>query len=151
MSDTPEPRQLLGQALMLAGRDFQSRLDDDLRRRDVTGISARHRAIFLHLGRHGPSRAVDLARSAGVRPQSMMKIIHELESLDLLERRTDPADSRAKLVDFSPDGRRLIDELSRSTETVWQQYVEVVGEENLERMVHQLNILAQEGEKNHES
>lgn len=151
MSDTPEPRQLLGQALMLAGRDFQSRLDDDLRRRDVTGISARHRAIFLHLGRHGPSRAVDLARSAGVRPQSMMKIIHELESLDLLERRTDPADSRAKLVDFSPDGRRLIDELSRSTETVWQQYVEIVGEENLERMVHQLNILAQEGEKNHES
>jgi len=151
MSDTPEPRQLLGQALMLAGRDFQSRLDDDLRRRDVTGISARHRAIFLHLGRHGPSRAVDLARSAGVRPQSMMKIIHELESLDLLERRTDPADSRAKLVDFSPDGRRLIDELSRSTETVWQHYVEIVGEENLERMVHQLNILAQEGEKNHES
>jgi len=151
MSDTPEPRHLLGQALMLAGRDFQSRLDDDLRRRDVTGISARHRAIFLHLGRHGPSRAVDLARSAGVRPQSMMKIIHELESLDLLERRTDPADSRAKLVDFSPDGRRLIDELSRSTETVWQHYVEIVGEENLERMVHQLNILAQEGEKNHES
>ncbi len=151
MSDTPEPRQLLGQALMLAGRDFQSRLDDDLRRRDVTGISARHRAIFLHLGRHGPSRAVDLARSAGVRPQSMMKIIHELESLDLLERRTDPADSRAKLVDFSPDGMRLIDELSRSTETVWQHYVEIVGEENLERMVHQLNILAQEGEKNHES
>ena len=136
---------------MLAGRDFQSRLDDDLRRRDVTGISARHRAIFLHLGRHGPSRAVDLARSAGVRPQSMMKIIHELESLDLLERRTDPADSRAKLVDFSPDGMRLIDELSRSTETVWQHYVEIVGEENLERMVHQLNILAQEGEKNHES
>lgn len=151
MSDTPEPRQLLGQALMLAGRDFQSRLDDDLRRRDVTGISARHRAIFLHLGRHGPSRAVDLARSAGVRPQSMMKIIHELESLDLLQRRTDPADSRAKLVDFSPAGRRLIDELSRSTETVWQQYVEIAGEENLERMVHQLNILAQEGEKNHES
>ena len=147
MSDTPEPRQLLGQALMLAGRDFQSRLDDDLRRRDVTGISARHRAIFLHLGRHGPSRAVDLARSAGVRPQSMMKIIHELESLDLLERRTDPADSRAKLVDFSPDGRRLIDELSRSTETVWQQYVDIIGEENLEQMVHQLSVLAKEGEK----
>ena len=82
---------------------------------------------------------------------SYNEIIHELESLDLLERRTDPADSRAKLVDFSPDGRRLIDELSRSTETVWQQYVEIVGEENLERMVHQLNILAQEGEKNHES
>ncbi len=147
MRDTPEPKQLLGQALMLAGRDFQARLDQDLQRRDVMGISARHRAIFLHLGRHGPSRAVDLARSAGVRPQSMMKIIHELESLNLLERRTDPADSRAKLIDFSHDGRLLIDELTRSTETVWQQYVGIVGEENLERMVHQLSILATEGEQ----
>jgi len=132
---------------MLAGHDFQSRLDHDLQRRDVMGISPRHRAIFLHLGRHGPSRAVDLARSAGVRPQSMMKIIHELESLNLLERRTDPADSRAKLVDFSPDGRLLIDELSRSTETVWQQYVDIIGEENLEQMVYQLSVLATEGEK----
>ena len=132
---------------MLAGHDFQSRLDHDLQRRDVMGISARHRAIFLHLGRHGPSRAVDLARSAGVRPQSMMKIIHELESLNLLERRTDPVDSRAKLIDFSHDGRLLIDELTRSTETVWQQYVAIVGEENLERIVHQLSILATEGEQ----
>ena len=147
MPDTPEPKQLIGQALMLAGRDFQARLDQDLQQRDVMGISARHRAIFLHLGRHGPSRAVDLARSAGVRPQSMMKIIHELESLNLLERRTDPADSRAKLIDFSHDGRLLIDELTRSTETVWQQYVGIVGEENLERMVHQLSILATEGEQ----
>ena len=77
----------------------------------------------------------------------MMKIIHELESLNLLERRTDPADSHAKLIDFSHDGRLLIDELTRSTETVWQQYVGIVGEENLERMVHQLSILATEGEQ----
>ena len=105
MRDAPEPRQFLGQALMLAGRDFQSRLDRDLQRRGVRGIGARHRAIFLHLGRHGASRAVNLARAAGVRPQSMMKIIHELESLGLLERRADPDDSRAKLVDFSDGGR----------------------------------------------
>jgi MarR family transcriptional regulator for hemolysin len=144
------PKQGLGQTLMLMARDFQQRLDNDLAARGVSGISARHRAIFLFLGRNGASRAVDLALAAGIRPQSMMKIVHELESLGLVERREDPSDSRAKLIDFTAKGRKLIDELSLSTETVWQQYAAILGTSPLEQTVTNLNLLLRESEAHHE-
>jgi len=146
MRDSPPLAPTLGQTLMLVARDFQRRLDRDLRVRGIAGIGARHRAVFLYLGRNGASRAVDLAEAAGIRPQSMMKIVHELESLGLVERREDPTDSRAKLIGFTTRGRALIAELSRSTESVWQQYAGILGEDVLRQTIEHLNALLQEGE-----
>jgi len=146
MGTALEQSQALGQTLMLIARDFQRRLDRDLEARGVRGIGARHRSVFLFLGRHGPSRAVDLARAAGIRPQSMMKVVHELESLGLVARYPDPGDSRAKRIDFTDSGRELIAELSRSTETVWGQYAATIGRQSLELVVHHLNTLIQSGE-----
>jgi MarR family transcriptional regulator for hemolysin len=151
MGDRREANRLdishtLGQTLMLVARDFQHRLDRDMECRGVKGIGARHRAVFLFLGRHGPSRAVDLAQAAGIRPQSMMKIVHELEALGLLRREEDPRDSRAKLIDFTPDGHQLIEELSRSTATVWEQYAAILGRQQLEQTMHHLDALVQSGE-----
>jgi DNA-binding MarR family transcriptional regulator len=140
-----ELKQELGQILMLAAADFQTRLDADLRSRGVTGIRNRHRAVFLHLGRFGPSRSVDLAQAAGIRPQSMMAIIHELEHTGLLERRADPADSRAKLIYFTAEGQHFITELGRSTENVWDQYTAVLGGPALASTIASLQkILAQQ-------
>ena len=146
MPDKRPSRQEIGQVLLLITRDFQQRLNDDLRRRGVEGIGSRHRAVFLFLGRNGASRAVDLAEAAGIRPQSMMKIVHELEAIGLVERRQDPADSRAKLIDFTTRGREFIAELSQSTETVWRQYAAILGAKALEQTFEQLNTLLQAGE-----
>ena len=146
MSPTLEQSQALGQTLMLVTRDFQRRLDRDLQDRGITGIGARHRGAFLCLGKQGPCRAVDLAKAAGIRPQSMMTVVHELESLGLVERRPDPGDSRAKLIDFTDAGRKLIEELSRSTETVWLQYAGILGDTSLEQTVANLDTLIQAGE-----
>ena len=147
MRKGPQLSQALGQTLMLLTRDFQKRLDSDLEVRGISGIGARHRAVFLFLGRNGASRAVDLAEAADVRPQSMMKIVHELESLGLVERREDPTDSRAKLIDFTKKGSKLITELSRSTETVWQQYAGILGGDTLEQTINHLNTLIEAPEK----
>jgi MarR family transcriptional regulator for hemolysin len=133
----------LGQILMLAAQSFQQRLDEDLQQRGVRGINARQRAVFLHLGRFGASRSVDLAGAAGIRPQSMMKIIHELEDLGLLERRPDPADSRAKLIDFTEQGRQFIEELTASTLTVWRQYQQIIGEQQLRQTMTTLKQLTE--------
>jgi DNA-binding MarR family transcriptional regulator len=150
MREGPQLKQGLGQTLMLMTRDFQQRLDRDLSLRGVSGIGARHRAVFLFLGRNGASRAVDLAVAAGIRPQSMMKIVHELESLELVERHEDPTDSRAKLIGFTTKGHALINELSRSTETVWQQYAHILGHCDLQQTVDNLNTLLNAGEFTHE-
>ncbi|MCX2982569.1 MarR family transcriptional regulator [Halieaceae bacterium IMCC14734] len=135
-----QPHQI-GQILMLAARDFQRRLDQDLRSRGIKGVGSRHREVFLQLGQNGASRSVDLAHSAGIRPQSMMVIVHELEELKLVERRPDPSDSRAKLIDFTDQGRAFIAELTRSTEIVWQQYEDAVGSARLQATVSGLQAL----------
>ena len=150
MRKKSQSRQEIGQTLMLMARDFQQRLDRDLYLRGIDGIGSRHRSVFLFLGRNGASRAVDLADAADIRPQSMMKIVHELESLKLVERQEDPSDSRAKLIDFTARGRQLITELSRSTETVWQQYADILGSKDLEQTFIHLNTLLQAGETNGE-
>jgi DNA-binding MarR family transcriptional regulator len=131
----------LGQTLMLVLEDFQRRLDADLRERNVAGIRARHRAVFMHLDRFGASRSVDLAATAAIRPQSMMKIVHELEQLGLVTRRPDPTDSRAKLVEFTAAGQQLIAELTRSTETVWDQYAQQLGSKKLQQSLEAFNSL----------
>jgi DNA-binding MarR family transcriptional regulator len=131
----------LGQTLMRMLKDFQHRLDADLRHRNVRGIRPRHRVVFMHLDRFGASRSVDLAAAAGIRPQSMMKIVHELEQLQLVTRKPDPDDSRAKLVGFTAAGQKLIEELTRSTEIVWEQYAQLLGEEPLEQSLDTFNRL----------
>lgn len=136
------PKHELGQTLMLALDDFQRRLDDDLAERGVHGIRARHRKVFMHLNQHGASRSVDLAEKIGVTPQSMMKTVHELEQLGLISRSADPIDSRAKLVSFTTKGQAFIDELTRSTLTVWEQYATLVGRRDLERTVLLLQELS---------
>jgi DNA-binding MarR family transcriptional regulator len=135
------PKHELGQTLMMALRDFQRRLDEDLSQRGVRGIRARHRKVFVHLNHNGASRSVDLAEKVGVRPQSMMKTIHELEELGLISRIADPLDSRAKLVEFTAKGQSFIDEFTRSTVTVWEQYAAGLDEQELEQAMRLLQKL----------
>ncbi len=131
----------LGMALMLAPDDFQHRLDAELAERGFPGIRRRHRAVFMHLGAHGPSRSVDLAAAAGIRSQSMMKIVHELEKLRLVSRTIDPRDSRAKLISLSQQGRKLLEQLNTSTQVVWGQYAQLLGVNQLETMLASLRLL----------
>ncbi|MEM8548967.1 MAG: MarR family winged helix-turn-helix transcriptional regulator [Pseudomonadota bacterium] len=131
----------IGQILMLMDRDFQERLAQDLTQRGVRGVSRRHRSVFLYLGQHGASRSVDLAQAAGIRPQSMMTIVNELEELGMVKRRPDPNDSRAKLIEFTAVGRQFIDELRQSTQAVYQQYADLVGEKQMQSVFKQLNRL----------
>lgn len=142
----PDARREIGQLLMRLTQDFQHRLDADLARRGVAGIGRRHRRVFLHLSRLGPCRSVDLAAAAGIRPQSMMTIVHELEALGFVQRRIDPDDSRAKRIALTAAGRSLINELSRSTATVWRQYAKLAGEPLLQRLMNDMQALMDKAE-----
>lgn len=131
----------LGRLLMLVMQDFHQRLGADLQQRGIEGIPARQRAVFLHLERFGPSRSVDLAGAAGIRPQSMMATINELEQSKMVVRRPDPSDSRAKLIFFTSRGKRFIEQLTRSTASVWEQYAQLTGQQQLTETFNGLKAL----------
>ena len=74
--------------------------------RHDTRIRAAHLRIFAAL-EDGPSRASGVARLLGATKQTVGPLIDELVDWGYLERSTDPADGRAKLVAFSERGLAL--------------------------------------------
>ena len=69
----------------------------------------------------------------------------------LVQRRPDPCDSRAKLLDFTGKGEALVDELARSTARVWAQYAELIGERKLQQTMRGLQYLLEATQVNQES
>ncbi len=120
-------RNDIGQLLMLAHRDFHTRLGAELKLMGVTEISSAQGTVMTHIFYRGPSRMVDIAEFKGVRSQSLLKVINELEVLSYVRRIADDRDSRAKLIELTSLGLQHMEFLSDATERVWQQYVEDVG------------------------
>jgi DNA-binding MarR family transcriptional regulator len=77
-----------------------------------------HGAVIAHLDEEG-TRATELARRSGRHKQVIGRIVDELEALGYVERRSEEADRRAKLVVPTARGRevmRLSDEIVREIE-----------------------------------
>jgi DNA-binding MarR family transcriptional regulator len=73
------------------------------------GISASKLSVLGRLHRAGASlTAVDLARQERLQPQSLTRIIAELDQRGLVARRPDAADRRQVLIDITPQGRELL-------------------------------------------
>lgn len=135
-------RNDIGQLLMRANRDFHRRLAGEIRTRGLAEISAAEGAIMTHILSHGPSRMVAIAEAKGVRSQSLVKVINELESKAYVIRLSDASDSRAKLIDLTKTGKQHMHYLSEATEGVWQQYVDDLGLEKTQSIFQGLRALS---------
>jgi DNA-binding MarR family transcriptional regulator len=73
------------------------------------GISGSKLAILGWLFRAGtPMTASDLARLERLQPQSLTRIIAELDEQGLIRRTPDPSDRRQILIEISPKGQELL-------------------------------------------
>ncbi len=129
--------------IVMTFEDYERRVnyEFEVAKWETKRIKDRHRAVFTHLGRFGATRSVDLARAIGIRPQPMMKHVHELESLGLISRRPDPTDARAKLIEFTAAGKRLHKHFVDAAERVRAQYLEILGERKLNQLTSALKLL----------
>jgi DNA-binding MarR family transcriptional regulator len=67
-------------------------------------LSLTQTMTMARLAKDGPLTAADLARSEGMKPQSMGTVIAELESLGLVERKAHPTDGRQRMVELTGKG-----------------------------------------------
>src|ERR1700729_2997824 len=65
-------------------------------------------AVLMHLDREGPMTVTALARSEGVRSQSMGATIPVLEAAGMVSGSPDPADGRQTILSLTPACRELI-------------------------------------------
>jgi DNA-binding MarR family transcriptional regulator len=62
-----------------------------------------HNAVFANVPPEG-IRLTELAQRAGMSKQAMGELVSDLEALGYLDRRPDPEDGRAKLIEFTERG-----------------------------------------------
>ena len=102
----------LRRAVALVGRRLR-------RLRADHGVSAAKLSVLGHLYRQGtPATAVELARLETLQPQSLTRIIAELDELGLVARRQDASDRRQILIAITDAGRALLEQDARA-QTIW--------------------------------
>ncbi|MGW0052525.1 MarR family winged helix-turn-helix transcriptional regulator [Nocardia nova] len=62
-------------------------------------------SVLIRLEQGGPATATQLAHAAGMRPQSMAKIVRALEEAGLIAGTPDPADGRKTVLDLTEAAR----------------------------------------------
>lgn len=88
--------------LRLARRLRQSALDTPLTGSGLTLLASLHR--------DGPMSAVALARSEGLQPQSLSRLLNRLEGVGLIEQSTDPIDRRRHIIAITRPGRAALNQ-----------------------------------------
>jgi DNA-binding MarR family transcriptional regulator len=131
-------RKSLVHALAFLADDFRDRIRQSLHQRGHRLQSA-HTKVLVHLDMEG-TRLTDLAQRAGISKQAMGKLVDEMESLGYVCR--DPhSDGRAKTIQFTQDGLRLLQDSSAIVDESWQYYAQHFGAQRLEKFRDELNEL----------
>ncbi|MFC5995405.1 MarR family winged helix-turn-helix transcriptional regulator [Pseudonocardia hispaniensis] len=84
-------------------------------------IDAGAYAVLLVIAQAGPLRLVELAEELGLDKSTMSRQVWALLRLGLVERRPDPADGRAFLLELSPMGRERFAELNECRRRGWRE------------------------------
>lgn len=79
----------------------------------------------------GSTRLTDLARRMGLTKQAVGQIVDTLEQKGFVARRPDPADGRAKVIDYTQDGYALIDRLIDATLAAERRIAQTIGRNDL--------------------
>jgi DNA-binding MarR family transcriptional regulator/uncharacterized glyoxalase superfamily protein PhnB len=100
--DSPEqPSALIARAVLRLGRRLRGARPD-------SAVSLSTLALLTTLSRLGPMPAVQLAREEKLQPQSLTRLLAQMEADGLISREPDPADRRALVTAITREGRAVV-------------------------------------------
>ena len=111
MSTDPEVAEFAGQLFFRLWRASHTRTAETL---NSIGLTPALFAVLNVLGAREGAIQQQLSSDMGIDPSAMVKLINELESAGLAERRRRPGDRRAWEVSITPKGRRTLERAKRS-------------------------------------
>ncbi|MEH6549760.1 MAG: MarR family winged helix-turn-helix transcriptional regulator [Pseudomonadales bacterium] len=89
----------------------------------------------------GPQRAKDIAKELGVSKQHVSQLITEVEVAGLVEKLTDPLDSRARLVALTRLGSQLIKDGVQAATIVSIEFAKPIGASGMNSVLQQIRRL----------
>ena len=141
-SDPPvgHGRRHLGVKLRRVHDTFMAEVFDRLADRGFGDMRPAHAQVFQNLKEEG-IRLTDLARAAGIAPQSMGALVDDLEGLGYIERIRDPDDRRATLIRPTDRGKAEVKAARKVIAELEAQWARTVGKERFATMIETLDEL----------
>ncbi|MGI8483956.1 MAG: MarR family winged helix-turn-helix transcriptional regulator [Thermomicrobiales bacterium] len=140
----------IGRLLLQAQRGFNARALQKLRERGYSDLGNTHTAVLPHIAIDG-TRATVLAERAGMTKQAAGQIVADLERQGFVTRRPDPADGRAMLVCFTPEGQTYLQDAYAIKLELEAEYRELLGETRLEALRTTLDELVKHQSRQEEN
>lgn len=111
--------------LLLHSANF---VGEQLRRRlaDI-GVPQSQARVIDALARMGAASQVTLAREFGITPASMSTMTARLIEAGFITREIDPAETRSKIVELTPQGRSLLSDIHAAWSDVDTLIVDTIG------------------------
>ncbi len=97
------------------------------RRLQPLGLTQAQWRALAKLSRDGNLRQNQLAEELEIKPMTVTRLVDRLEELELVERRTDPADRRAQRLHLTEKAIPIIDELWRQADSLTEEILEGVS------------------------
>lgn len=138
--DTLDDVQPLGRHLVLVFREFELEVLEALHRAGYPDLTAADLEVLRFIKPEG-SRAVDVARLAGISKQGIAKALTSLEARGYLRRQADALDSRAKVIAFTRAGERLMTKAIEAIRRVEHRYERLLGRRRIQDLKRLLTRL----------
>jgi DNA-binding MarR family transcriptional regulator len=103
-----------------------------------------HNAVFANVPPEG-IRLTELAQRAGMSKQAMGELVSDLESLGYLQRRADPQDGRAKLIELTERGWSAVALALEAFKHIENDFARKVGRQEMRNLRTTIARLVQPG------
>jgi DNA-binding MarR family transcriptional regulator len=116
----------LGRLLLELSKDFVASSNDYMKAKGYDFVRATHIRVLSQIKNEG-SDLSDLIKKVGLSKQAINKVIRQLEELDIISTQISDKDARARVVRFTPKGRRFLDVGLEVIEVLEKEYRDVLG------------------------
>ena len=134
--------QNVGAALSSASAVFERAVLRTIREGEFGWLSQVQLALFRNLDLNG-THLTELASRARMTKQSMQELVDKAEAFGVVERRPSLQDRRIKIVAFTPDGLRMLDQFRRGVAESEKRMAEVLGDAFLADLKTRLQVYVQ--------
>jgi DNA-binding MarR family transcriptional regulator len=105
------------------------------------GLDGRLLAVLIVAEDAGPYQQLQLAERLGVDRTTMVDLVDRLEASGWVQRRADPDDRRARLVDLTPRGRKALAAGIAASDEVEQRFLAALSDTDQRTLRRALNSL----------
>jgi MarR family transcriptional regulator for hemolysin len=140
---SPPRQRIVTSAILQAGSIWKRAAEKAL---VEEGISVARANLILWLGRIGGGvRQVQLAECVGLASQSLVRLLDELSTLGLLERRDDPVDRRANTLWLTSEGEAMAARVEGVLARLRERVLHDVDEKDIAATHRVLNAIIERG------